>query len=850
MFQTISAINIGQGPGKAFGGGIYNASVNIGFSNNPTKISLGVVSEDGQFNPVSPQVNASPYEIDINGKTFSGMYLFSYEKTKASDSSLMTLNFADSSIVLDKIYVGLLNRHGNQYRRSTLVSGLFNVRCVSCVSLATVTGITGYARRYVDDISVNNGSYFEKSPDGGGYIILGKEYFPDSNCEIPKVDYNFTELCSALDAFGLPHELGSFDVNPLYRQEYAGSLREVLNNWGGDMGFEFYFDGNTLKGIDLRQPISLTSVQSFADTNEYVNSTSYGESLENTYTQTVVARYLKPSRVRDYNTNYFIKNAAQPLSLGDILAGGTCAGRSDDVLLTSVALSRLDNSLRECYIANQAAERNNNFIMQALGFSGGASYRLDENVYADRMEKDTILFSTQFIKNVLADVSGITAYSVMSNPNNWDVFVGLYDEEMKSRVEAWDREATNFVGKYYTFVNSLPNNVFECPFAADWYVYYTFDSTWTTLPNSEIHGGRAFPFENILIDPVSNTTLSNYSAVRNLFSVDDNTWGIEQEVFNADKGSGNYDFLRPKMILADEIIIGTEKFLNLLAHRGGTVTAAHSGILGTAKSENTPPVAYCIAPRLSKMKAAGANVPIISPVLYRTFNNAVYDRLINRGSNDTSSVTCKTYCDRDIVSEICDCGTTYTPVPYFINLMAPFVHVIHPNGIISKVVFPVDSNYWGYFHNRRYFKTTYGAIKSIYGKPPIDGGNTMSTRVVDYDMTPDLDAIVDHNNAVGEFIYLPDSQQIVTSQSYYNSLVSLNNITIPPQKTIRINIARSDLTSLGIPLSPAEGLTNMSISISDGGYTTELTYSSRPPFVPKRDVIFPKVKYRLVNNKK
>src|SRR5690348_8696809 len=106
MFQAIKGIDIGQGPGNAFGGGIYSASCEIGFSNAPTKITLNIVSEKGQYQSVSPNVYSTPYHINLNGKTFSGMYLYGFQKVKSAGQATMTLNFVDSSIILDKVFVG------------------------------------------------------------------------------------------------------------------------------------------------------------------------------------------------------------------------------------------------------------------------------------------------------------------------------------------------------------------------------------------------------------------------------------------------------------------------------------------------------------------------------------------------------------------------------------------------------------------------------------------------------------------------------------------------------------------------------------------------------------------------
>ena len=70
MFEIIKGVNIGQGPGNAFGGGIYGASCEIGFSNGPTKITLNVVSEKGIYQSVTPNVYSTPYNVEIIKKYY------------------------------------------------------------------------------------------------------------------------------------------------------------------------------------------------------------------------------------------------------------------------------------------------------------------------------------------------------------------------------------------------------------------------------------------------------------------------------------------------------------------------------------------------------------------------------------------------------------------------------------------------------------------------------------------------------------------------------------------------------------------------------------------------------------
>src|SRR5260370_1394036 len=115
MFEKIKSIIINNGsPGESFVSEIYNHSCIIGFSAQPTRIFLNVVNENGIYN--FPTINLQDkYNISLMGNVFSGMKFYSYEKNKSAGNSTATINFLDNSLILDKIFVALLHRHGNKY---------------------------------------------------------------------------------------------------------------------------------------------------------------------------------------------------------------------------------------------------------------------------------------------------------------------------------------------------------------------------------------------------------------------------------------------------------------------------------------------------------------------------------------------------------------------------------------------------------------------------------------------------------------------------------------------------------------------------------------------------------------
>ena len=80
------------------------------------------------------------------------------------------------------------------------------------------------------------------------YDIRGiyPEEINEENCSLRDVTYCFKDLTSALAYADVPgiinFNLGNDnEIYRILRRKYFGSLRNVLDQWGGDFGFKFYY---------------------------------------------------------------------------------------------------------------------------------------------------------------------------------------------------------------------------------------------------------------------------------------------------------------------------------------------------------------------------------------------------------------------------------------------------------------------------------------------------------------------------------------------------------------------------------------------------------------------------------
>lgn len=362
----------------AFGGWIYSTNGSINFGEAPSEITLSIAlgnigdddTSDFSTQPQTFDINKNDlklgtdangqeglFDIDINGAEFKDYVLYSYDIDVQANQKVLNVVLKDYSVILDKIYVGLIKRQGAKYIHRTNISGIFPIKCPDCqysgdafthdgvlareVDLGSYAGMNGQTYNNMADAeavlnqntalqrnvydywtelstlaqnSSNRSTSWEDNFNlNGGYLILGTEDIPQDACGgLPEVKYSFPELLWSLKHRGL-NFAGAFpsgySTRSLYfKQNYVGTLREVLNNWGSDFGINFFASGKTFWGMDITNPIELGALTGIVDPNDSRGAVfdfteedavaSYKESysLDNTYDQSVITYSIKPAQ--------------------------------------------------------------------------------------------------------------------------------------------------------------------------------------------------------------------------------------------------------------------------------------------------------------------------------------------------------------------------------------------------------------------------------------------------------------------------------------------------------------------------------------------------------------------------
>lgn len=527
----------------AFGGWIYSSSCDIGYSSQPTEIKLSIVLEVTDkaqkyafFDIQDADLKCDAgnggeenlYDIDFNGIQFTNFILYEYEISIENNAKILNVTFKDYSIILDKIYIGLIKRQGNQFLYSTNASIEFPIVCPDCILAGdslTINGQTFRELSYGSYVGINGKVYdnFVNIPNqnnifrnweklfaaqtaivqfdlNGGFLIIGTEDATEERCgDLANVSYNFNQLLASLRLRGMSFE-GAFpkatkDADYIYKQNYIGSLREVMQQWCSDLGYDFYCQGKSFIGISLNKALNITPVVDIADPttqfgsqfavnqNTAILSYKTQSSLSNTYKQSVITANNRPRQSKvhskspkryvgllplhpvDFNRHSLstvIRHDAFGAGFFDVAWNNNFEVGSSDRLKTlpelddrtygdidiSIALSRYDETLRDIYCQDRALFgdtediRNSNF--KALGMIPLVEL-LDED-------------KAMAIESIVPSAGGGDEVSNLClDKRYYRVFIGYYYPQFKADIVAWEQEAASAMYKYGIVTQGLLN---------------------------------------------------------------------------------------------------------------------------------------------------------------------------------------------------------------------------------------------------------------------------------------------------------------------------------------------------------------------------------------------------------
>jgi len=303
-FRKVDTIKIGNlSPGRFAGGYIYGANFSVGGVNKPSTLSLSVIDEGPQkrsgkstkryeglsssrtrsgkgglimnyktkggarLNKWGEDLSIRPedeYEIQI-GEEKSGitlkMCLISYGEEKTPEQHVMTFEFVDTSHILDRVFIGLPNRH----QKAHLREGRYYLRDLEAICPNCWTGVANRkvtasmialrdaaTQTMSKDISIvkkmevnwqTNPISLDEIKEFGGIITCGREEFIDHGSSGFKPLYTETEKYNLGDQ-------GTFTVTQTIEGEIACDVPNVTYKFIDLLSAMKYALGIEIRGLN------------------------------------------------------------------------------------------------------------------------------------------------------------------------------------------------------------------------------------------------------------------------------------------------------------------------------------------------------------------------------------------------------------------------------------------------------------------------------------------------------------------------------------------------------------------------------------------------------------------------
>lgn len=286
---------------------ILSFDLDVGLQEKPSEITITFIDENGEYeNPTLTTLSANTIQM---GEDYQfDFFPIEYERSDStSGGKLLKVKFVDGSFILDKLFIGLKNKHGQATELPVIIVGK---EIDPCQTLED--GIIAENERD-DPCNPCRENNNDSSPLQERTIDCVKERI----LNILEVDYNFQDLLDAIAPF--VEIENPPEPNLFHRQKFTGNLRSVLQNWGSEMGFTFLWtEEGTLKFVDVRTEIPINN-EGFEENNDVI-SRNITESLQNTVARGPIGYFKKNGALRDYSCDatWCKQMNMQPIQLDDV----------------------------------------------------------------------------------------------------------------------------------------------------------------------------------------------------------------------------------------------------------------------------------------------------------------------------------------------------------------------------------------------------------------------------------------------------------------------------------------------------------------------------------------------------
>jgi hypothetical protein len=299
-----NSIDVGKINGNFYGGLPFSADWNFNGGESPSTLSVKVVKSDGDYPNIDNDLGcANTVTVGLGQFNFKG-YLMSYDIDKTPQQKVMTLNYTDKSLDLERWYVGLNYRHAPA-QNVILVGKQYHPCDTNLDSTVEYQEIQPQVDP-CDPCPYMPSDKFKSSCDP-----IRSEF------QIWQVYYTFNDLIGKI-----PFNVnGAGSVNRKFKSNHTGPLKSVLSAWCSDLGLAYFWDpfSNTLNFVDRTKPLEIpNNLNSTPNIIDY----KYGASMANSFARGFLGYFQKQGEIKSYTCSLDKINSFQtlaPLTVADLM---------------------------------------------------------------------------------------------------------------------------------------------------------------------------------------------------------------------------------------------------------------------------------------------------------------------------------------------------------------------------------------------------------------------------------------------------------------------------------------------------------------------------------------------------
>jgi hypothetical protein len=301
-------IDVGKINGNFYGGLPYSANWSFNNGSSPSTLNVSVVNSAGKYPYVEGDLTYNKtVTVTLGDFKFIG-YLVSYEISETPEQKILTLNYVDQSVDLERYYVGLYNRHALAGNLKNLITvGKEYHPCDK--ELDSTKGYNDVGSNPIDPCDPC--PYMPSDKFQSACDPIRSEF------QIFEVYYTFNELLSKLPvSYDKPN-----NPNKSYKAQHTGTLKSVLDSWCSELGISYYWDPfkGKLVFLDRSKPVQIPS--NLSSENNIIEYT-HGASKQNTFARGFIGYFAKQGEYKKYKCTLDETNSFQSLSavaVGDLL---------------------------------------------------------------------------------------------------------------------------------------------------------------------------------------------------------------------------------------------------------------------------------------------------------------------------------------------------------------------------------------------------------------------------------------------------------------------------------------------------------------------------------------------------